>query len=272
MAPARHMSLSASQSGGAVYAALAPYYDAYTDHPAFRHWITGLEELARRYGVHGNRLLDAGCGTGKSLLPLLERGYEITGVDGSEEMLALAAGKVGDRVQLVHADLTDLPVLGEFDLITCLNDVSNCILDPADLGRAYERLAANLAPGGVLVFDASLVSIYRTAFATTHVRDRGDHYFVWRGEGTEDFEEGDVTAATHEVFVRQEGDVWRRMACRHVQRHHPHALLVELLDAAGLEIVALLGDDDGVRDGSPPDPERHLKAIYVTRRRAGSSD
>jgi SAM-dependent methyltransferase len=263
------MSLSAPPTGGDVYAALAPYYDAYTDHPAFRHWITGLEELARAHGVHGRRLLDAGCGTGKSLAPLVERGYAATGVDGSEEMLAQAGRRLGDAVRLVHADLAELPVLGEFDLITCLNDVCNCILDPDELGRAFAGLAANLAPDGVLVFDASLISIYRTVFAATHVRDRGDRYFVWHGESAADVQEGAIVAATHEVFVRQDDEMWRRMSCRHLQRHHPHELVVELLGAAGLEVVELLGDDDGVRDGTPPDPERHLKAIYVTRRCGG---
>jgi SAM-dependent methyltransferase len=265
------MTLSAPASAADAYDALAPNYDAYTFHPAFRHWITGLEALARRHGARGRRLLDAGCGTGRSLVPLVELGYDATGVDASAEMLALAAGKLGDRARLVVADLAELPVLGAFDLVTCLNDVVNCIVDRDDLGRTFAGLAANLAPDGVLVFDANLISAYRTVFAGTHVRDRGDGYFVWRGETAPDVPEGEVAVATHESFVREDGDRWRRTTSRHVQRHHPHDVIAELLDAAGLEIVDLLGDDDGVRDGTAPDPGRHGKAIYVTRRRAAST-
>lgn len=251
-----------------TYNAMAAYYDGYTDHPAYRHWITGLEALARRHGVRGRRLLDAGCGTGKSLLPLLERGYDVTACDGSAGMLARAEAKVGDRVQLVHCDLTELPDLGSFDLITCLNDVCNCVLDPSDLARVLRRLGDSLAPGGVLVFDASLISVFRTAFASTHQRERDGHVFVWVGEGSSTMPEGGVASARLDAFVEGDDGRWTRCGCRHVQRHHPHAEIVRALDAAGLEIVELEGDDDGVRDGSPPDPERHLKAIYVVRRRA----
>ena len=248
------------------YVAFAPYYDSYTEHPAFARWITGLEELARRHGLRGTRLLDAGCGTGRSLVPLVERGYDATGCDGAAEMLAVAERKLGDRARLVRADLVDLPVLGAFDLVMCLNDVLNCVLDPDDLARVLENLAANLAPGGILVCDANLVTAYRETFATTHLRDRGDCLHVWCGEATPDFPEGEVATALHEIFVRGEGDRWRRASFRHVQRHHPLALMVDLIDRAGLELLDVLGDDDGVRDGSPPDPARHQRAIFVCRR------
>ncbi|HEU4656090.1 MAG TPA: class I SAM-dependent methyltransferase [Capillimicrobium sp.] len=251
-----------------TYDALAPHYDAYTDFPIYRNWITGLEELARRHGVRGRRLLDAGCGTGKSFLPLLERGYEVTGADGSTGMLACAEAKVGDRVRLVHTDLVDLPDLGPFDLITCLNDVANCIVDPHDLARVLERFAANLAADGVLVFDASLISAYRTIFATTHQRERPGSVFVWIGETDPELPEGGIATARHDMFIEDDDGRWQRLWCRHVQRHHPHEEIAAALDGAGLEIVALLGDDDGKRDGTAPDPARHLKAIYVVRRRA----
>lgn len=265
-----NLSPSPDQTAGA-FDAMAAQYDAYTDHPAFRHWITGLEEEARRHGVRGRRLLDAGCGTGKSLLPLLERGYDVTGCDASAGMLAQARAKVGDRATLVQADLTELPDLGEFDLVTCLNDVCNYVRDPGDLARVLQRLAAHLAPGGVLVFDANLVSAYRTTFATTHRRERDGSIFVWIGETSAELPEGGTASALLETFVEGDDGRWDRHTCRHVQRHHPHEEVVAALDGAGLEIAALLGDDDGVRDGTAPDPARHLKAIYVTRRRASSS-
>jgi SAM-dependent methyltransferase len=232
----------ARDHAAATYDAMAPYYDAYTDFPVYRNWITGLEELARQHGVRGRRLLDAGCGTGKSLLPLIERGYEATGCDQSTGML----------------------------LITCLNDVCNCVLDPADLTRVLQRLAANLAADGVLVFDASLISAYRTIFATTHQREREGSVFTWVGEASPDLPEGAIASARLDMWVEGDDGRWDRLWCRHLQRHHPHDEIVAALDVAGLEIVELLGDDDGVRDGTAPDPARHLKAIYVVRRRDGA--
>src|SRR5919112_1807986 len=88
-----------------AYRGLAPFYDAWTSH---------LERRARRFGVSGRRLLDVACGTGKSFLPLLERGYEVTGCDISPEMLAEARAKA-PGVVLEEADMRELPKLGEFD-------------------------------------------------------------------------------------------------------------------------------------------------------------
>src|SRR5687767_11460934 len=103
-----------------AYAAFAPYYDRFTDHPLYEAWIVGIERLAREHGLTGSRFLDLACGTGKSLAPHLELGYEVTGCDASPEMLAEARRKYGDRAHLVEADVRALPELGAFDFITCL--------------------------------------------------------------------------------------------------------------------------------------------------------
>lgn len=249
------------------YAVLAPHYDSYTDYPVYRQWVLGLEALARRHGVPGRRLLDAGCGTGKSFLPLLELGYDVTAADACAEMLVVAAEKAGDRARLVQADLAALPVLGRFDLATCLGDVFNCVLDGEALAGALRGLAANLVPGGLLVFDLTTPLVYRTVFASTHCREAPDALYVWRGQAAADFAPGDVAVAVLEVFERAADGRWRRLSSRHEQRHHPHERVVAALEDAGFELAAWLGQDhDGRRDGGPPDPTRHEKAIYVARR------
>jgi SAM-dependent methyltransferase len=76
-----------------AYDALAPAYDAFT--AAYRHdrWLDAIERVAEVHGLQGRRLLDIACGTGKSFLPLLERGYDVTACDLSPEMARRAAGK-----------------------------------------------------------------------------------------------------------------------------------------------------------------------------------
>jgi hypothetical protein len=54
-----------------------------------------------------------------------------------------------------------LPVLGEFDLITCLDDAINHLLGPDELADAFDCLRANLAPSGLLVFDVNTLAAYR---------------------------------------------------------------------------------------------------------------
>ncbi len=139
------------------YETLAPFYDAYTAHPGYPDSVRRLESLARRHGLRGNRALDVGCGTGKSMLPLLELGYDVDGCDPSPAMLAIAAEKIGSRASVRIGGLPHVPAGGPFDYVSCLNDVLNHVA-PEDLEAAFATMAAVLRRGGVLVADSSTVA------------------------------------------------------------------------------------------------------------------
>src|SRR4051812_48148758 len=88
-----------------AYDALAPAYDLLTGGYAYDRWLAALESLAVAHGLAGRRVLDVACGTGKSFLPLLERGYAVTACDVSAGMLALAGAKAAGRADLRLADM-----------------------------------------------------------------------------------------------------------------------------------------------------------------------
>jgi ubiquinone/menaquinone biosynthesis C-methylase UbiE len=75
------MTLLRSDAARDAYAPLAPVYDQFTAHHRHDLWLARLEALAVRHGLTGRRVLDVGCGTGKSSLPLVRRGYRLTGCD-----------------------------------------------------------------------------------------------------------------------------------------------------------------------------------------------
>src|SRR5919109_3887558 len=128
-----------SRAGGArdhalqAYEAMAASYDAFTAHHRYDEWTATLEELAREAGLRGRRLLDVACGTGKSFLPFLERGYDVTACDLSPAMAAIAARKAGGRARVEVHDMRSLPRLGAFDLVCCLDDAANYLHEPAEL-------------------------------------------------------------------------------------------------------------------------------------------
>src|SRR4051812_25973282 len=139
------MTLLARDPAAEAYDVLADYYDLLTAHHRHDVWLSRLEALALECGLSGDRVLDVGCGTGKSLVPLLERGYRLTGCDQSEGMLARARLAVPPSVDLFQADMRDLPDAGEFDLITCLDDAVNYLLGDDDLALALSSMAGLLA-------------------------------------------------------------------------------------------------------------------------------
>lgn len=249
----------------AAYDTLAPFYDRFTAHHDYELWTSGLLGLAYGHGLSGMRVLDAGCGTGKSFLPLLERGFEVTACDQSAAMLELAAEKAAGRVTLHLSDLRALGRIGEFDLITCLDDVANYITEPEDLTAALAALAVNLRPGGVLVFDANTIATYRGFFTETAVLEEPGLVMVWRGLAEGGFGPGDLAQASLDIFS-QSGGCWSRATSRHDQRHHPRETIDRCIESAGLRCVAVYGQDPAVNFETQVEELRHTKAIYLATR------
>src|SRR3954467_11615980 len=138
----------------AAYELLAPFYDLYTHDYAHEELLGNIEGIAIEHGLIGRRLLDVGCGTGKSFLPMLARGYEVTACDISPGMVERAR-EAGDAsgAEVFVADARELPDIGAFDIAIALDDALNYLLADDELAMVFEGVARNLRPGGVFVFD-----------------------------------------------------------------------------------------------------------------------
>jgi SAM-dependent methyltransferase len=252
----------------AAYAVLAPAYDLLTAGYAYGPWLAAIERLALEHGLAGRRLLDVGCGTGKSFLPLLDRGFEVTACDISPEMVAEARPKAGGRAEVLVADMRWLPRLGEFDLITCLDDVINHLLGPEEVADAFECLRANLAPDGLLVFDVNTLAAYRDV--PDVVVEDDERLLHWRGGLAELVAPGEEAEVVIDVFTHEGDGLWRRSLSRQRHRHHPVEEIRELAEAAGLEVAAVLGQHQGAVLDDELDERIHPKAIFVMRREGSS--
>jgi predicted TPR repeat methyltransferase len=249
-----------------AYEALAPFYDAFTAGHDYDLWTTVIRRLARRHGLAGTRLLDIGCGTGKSFLPFVVDGWQVTACDISSEMLELAAAKAPPEVELHLADARALPRLGRFDLVLLLDDVVNYFTDEEELVSALTAAAANMADDGVLVFDVNLLRAYRTFFAETVIFEDGDTYLAWRGRTPSDAGPGVLAEGVLDAFTRDADGSWQRHdGGHHRQRHHTEVEVRSALAAAGLDCVGVYGHG---LDGKPvagADELRHTKALFIAR-------
>ena len=266
--PVTRTDAAADQHARAAYDAFAPHYDAFTAHHDYDTWTTTLERLARAHGLRGARLLDVACGTGKSFLPFLDRGYEVTACDISPAMAERAAAKAGDRARVEVHDMRALPRLGEFDLVCCLDDAVNYVLSAQELEATFAGLARNLAPGGVVVFDANSLAAYRTFFTSMTVVAEDGRVLVWDGHASADFAAGALAQATLEAIRRRDDGTWWRERSGHLQRHHPRETVERTLRRAGLRAAAVYGMH---LDGSTTDAFDELdnsKAVYIACRQA----
>lgn len=253
-----------SQWAEQAYEAIAPVYDDFTAHHDYELWLGNLLPKARGHGLSGRRLLDVGCGTGKSFLPMLKRGWEVTACDISSAMLELARAKAGAAAQLSVADMRELPVFGEFDLVWALDDAVNYLLSAEELTSALRGMRANLAPKGLLMFDVNTLQSYRTFFAEVQEVERAGRRLVWRGQGSADTPPGSVSEARFEVESRNgRADVETHV---HRQRHFPEAEVRELLAAAGLECLDVYGHGFDAVPQQPVEELVHSKAVFIARR------
>lgn len=261
--------MAAMETGGdwaeRTYEAMAPVYDDFTAHHDNEAWIADLLKVLERHGLRGCRLLDVGCGTGKSFVPMLSRGWEVVACDISPAMLALAREKSGEAVRLEVADMLVLPRFGEFDLVWALDDAVNYLLSGAELERALAGMRGNLGPHGLLLFDLNTLHAYRTFGAATEVVERGGRRLVWRGQATADMEPGSLWESQLEVMPGKEAPAEEPATLTHRQRHFPEEEVVATLARVGLECIGVYGYGlDGVSQ-PPLDEDIHPKAIYIAR-------
>jgi SAM-dependent methyltransferase len=245
-----------------AYEAMAPWYDGFTASYDHERWLKNLEQVAIGHGLCGHSALDIGCGTGKSFEPLLDRGYRVTACDLSPEMVVRARRRARGRAVVEVADMRRLPVYGQFELVVCLDDALNYLLSEEELAAAFTGAAANLAPAGVFVFDLNTLATYRGAFASVEEVREGSARYVWRGEGDGRAAPGAIASAVIEVLSREGVPA---ASSRHVQRHHPPAVVRSALTVAGLEIVDLRGQLSGAAFERPPDEAEHAKLVYFAR-------
>lgn len=254
-----------------AYEAIAPVYDEFTAHHDYDLWLGELMPKLEKHGIAGKRLLDVACGTGKSFIPMLEQGWQVTACDISPAMVAIAREKVGDRVEVSVADMRELPVFGEFDLVCCLDDAVNYLLSGEELERALTGMRRNLGPGGLLMFDINTLEAYRNFFAEEVVVEREGWRMTWKGLTDSNAEPGTIAEASFEAEPLDASAGPAIPPELHRERHFPESEVRAALEAAGLECLDVYGHHHDAIPKQPLDEVAHTKGVYIARpARAGS--
>lgn len=245
-----------ADSALAMYEAFAAVYDDFNHLNDYEMWVgQTLLPALREHGLkEGGSALDVGCGTGRAFPPLLERGWQIHGCDLSPAMLEVAAQK-GAPVALDVADMRDLPHLGDFDLVLSLNDSLNYLLGDEDLVQALTRMRANLARGGILIFDVNSSSTFASAYqGVREVQHEGSRWH-WTGLG-------EVAPSVFEAEIA--GDQLEPVIQR--ERFRPVDEVLDAMRAGGLQVLAAYGmrEEDGkILLSAPPDEDRDYKLVFI---------
>lgn len=251
----------------AAYEAFAPVYDEFTEHHDYALWLGNLMPVLERHGLQGRHLLDVACGTGNSFLLMLERDWVVTACDIAPSMIEQAKGKMcaAAPVEFAVADMRELPVFGEFDLVWCLDDAVNYLLTETELERGLSNMAANLADSGILAFDLNTLHSFRTFFAEEFIVEGAKHRMIWRGQGSPLATPRTIGEATFtiEPIDPQAKDIPPQV---HRERHFPEEVVLRAMEAAGLRPLGVYGHHYDAVFQQPLDEDRHTKAVYLARK------
>ena len=225
------------------YQQLAGAYDELTWDVGYEKRADFLEKLFRRSRIPVKVVLDLACGTGTMTWLLTGRGYELIGVDGSEEMLAAAMSK-GGTVQgvppiFLHQSMPQLDLYGTVDAAICCLDSLNYLTNPRDVQRTFQRLHLFIAPGGSLVFDVHALGKLEAMDGQVWLDEREDVYCVWR---TEYSRRSRLLDYYVDIFSVRADGAWERSFEEHRQRWYSVSELTEWLTAAGFGEIRIYGD------------------------------
>jgi SAM-dependent methyltransferase len=176
----------------------------------------------------GARLLDLCCGTGQVARALAQRGFAITGLDGSEQMLCYARVNA-PNAQLLRADVREFSLPNQFEAVTCLFDSLNHIMTPEDLTSVFRNVHAALQPGGCFLFDMNMDAGFRERWRWPDVIVYED--FVCASRPQYSAEDG-LARSDFTLFCLKEGG-WRRTDLTFSQRAYSEEELRQGLEQAG---------------------------------------
>ena len=224
----------------AGYGDFAYYYDELIEVVDYDSLCDYVCSLLADNGIGKGILLDVACGTGTLSLALSGRGYEVIGVDASEEMLSEAQNKMyeqGRNVLFLCQDMRELDLYGTVDACVCTLDGINHLLSEADVQKTLYRISLFMNKGGVFVFDVNTVHKHLNILAdNTFVYDLDDIYCVWMN--TLD-EETLTVEMTLDIFERDD-DAYYRISESFSERAYEEATLTRMLERAGFEVVNVL--------------------------------
>lgn len=138
---------------GQVYAG---QYDLLYNDKDYEAECDFLEAIFRKFDLPVSTILDLGCGTGGHAIPLVQRGYHVTGVDRSEAMLVIGqenAEEMGVEVEFALGDIRTVDLGHTYDAVISMFAVMCYQSTNDDLAAACRTARRHLNPGGIFVFD-----------------------------------------------------------------------------------------------------------------------
>ena len=222
------------------YSVLARFYNNLIEDEDYKRYAKYVAKIIGEYSKCKTGI-DAACGSGTITRELKRIGYDVLGVDISEEMLKTAKEitiKERLNVQYLKQDITALKTFNKVGFITCINDGLNYVKSK-DLLKTFKSFNKCLLKGGVLVFDVSTEYKMQNVLDGQMYGDNGeDVSYMWMS----DFNKQDKKLTISLTFFEKDGKVYNRYDEEQVQYAHSVLDIEEALKCAGFTIKSFTNE------------------------------
>ena len=229
-----------------AYTGFAEVYDLFMDQVPYEKWSGRIIQILSTYGIRDGLVLDLGCGTGSMTELLAGAGYDMIGVDASEEMLELAYEKraeSGHDILYLLQDMREFELYGTVRAIVSVCDSLNYITEEEELLHVFRLVRNYLDPDGVFFFDMNTIYKYSKMLGeTTIAENREEGSFIWENyyDPEEQLNQYDLT-----LYIRDEDDRYTRFEETHIQKAYALERVLELLQQAGMKAEQIFDSDTG---------------------------
>lgn len=246
------------------YHSFSYFYDKLTSNISYKQRAEYFDMLIKMHNGHKNILLDLACGTGSLSEEFSRMGYDVIGVDASEEMLNEALDKKfesGLNIQYLCQDMTKLDMFGTIDVTICALDSINHLNSISDIKATFDKVSLFCEPNGLFIFDVNMPYKHEHVLAdNTFVYDLDDVFCVWQNSYNPQNDNYRVDISL-DIFGKDEKGWYQRYYDELSEIALERSVIEEMLISAGFSIEAVYDFDTF----NPP-LEKSEKLVFVARK------
>ena len=250
-----------------IYDLLAPIYDSINSDIDYSEWADFIEKIIARDYKQGKPelVLDLGCGTGSMTLELAKRGYDMTGIDYSPEMLDIARNRAIDegldsKMLWLCQDMTEFELYGTVDVTVSCLDSLNHLTGGSDLESCLKLVHNYLIPDGLFIFDINGKYKFENIYAdNSYVIEEAGSFCVWQNYYDEKSKLCDFYIT---LFKEGQNGTYRRYDEVQTERMYTLRTVKSLLKKCGFELIGVYSDFD-FTEGTDNDERLYIAARCI---------
>jgi len=229
-----------------AYTSFAEVYDLFMDNVPYDEWCTQIIKILEDHGISSGIVAELGCGTGSLTERLADHGFDMIGIDNSEDMLKIASDKNKNILYLLQ-DMRSFELYGTCAAIISRCDSLNYITEYEDMIKVFKLVNNYLDPEGIFIFDINAPYKYEQILANnTIAENRDEGSFIWENyyDETTKINEYDLT-----IYIKDTlgDDIEACRFLRFEETHYQRAYSIEEVksaaEKAGLLFISVVDAD-----------------------------